>query len=110
MLVHGARLSGLGACLIALTALTCACNRTSPVEKGCEPAIVTADSVAMRVWPMACEPVRPASLRREATLSGSPTPLKISIDWPWLRTVAAGTLSISHLRATSPSPFVLRMA
>ncbi len=71
--------------------------------------MVTADSVAMRVWPMACEPRRSDSLRRSAIRLGSPTPLKISIDCPWLSTVASGTLSISHLRAASPSPLVLRM-
>ena len=41
---------------------------------------------------------------------GSPTPLKISIDLPWLSTVASGTLSISHLRAAAPSPSVLKIA
>ena len=64
----------------------------------------------MRVWPMACEPFRAANLSRLAILLGSPTPLKISIDCPWLSTVASGTLSISHFRAASPSPLVLKIA
>ena len=41
---------------------------------------------------------------------GLPTPLKISIDWPWLSTIASGKLSISHVRAVSPRPVVRKIA
>ena len=30
----------------------CTRHWSAPVEKGCAPSVVTADSVAMRVWPM----------------------------------------------------------
>jgi hypothetical protein len=52
--------------------------------------------------------------RRQLEPLGDPVgiadPLKISIDCPWLSTVASGTLSISHLRAAPPSPLVLKIA
>ena len=31
-------------------------------QKGCEPAVVTALSVAMRVWPMTCVPRMPGEI------------------------------------------------
>ena len=44
-------------------------------EKGCEPAVVTLLSVAIRVWPSACVPWRSSSAKRVANALGRPTSL-----------------------------------
>ena len=107
---RGARASRAAGC--GSTASRCARGRCpSPVEKGCAPAIVTA---RLGRHAGVADGVRAAARRRaraaRRSASGSPTPLKISIDCPWLSTVASGTLSISHLRAAPPSPAVLKIA
>ncbi len=39
-------------------------HRSSPVENGCEPSVVTFDSVAIRVWPSAWLPLSSANAKR----------------------------------------------
>ena len=46
---------------------------SAPVENGCAPAVVTALSVAMRVWPMPWVPLMPDGSKRLATSAGKPT-------------------------------------
>ena len=53
-----------------------------PVEKGWLCSVVTALSVAMRVWPMAWLPAMSASSKRRTTSRGRPFSLKISIVLP----------------------------
>ena len=71
------------------------------MEKGCAPSVVTADSVAMRVWPIACVPAIVARPNRCATWSGRPTSLKISMRLPLPTTVSSGMAAIFARTAVS---------
>ena len=53
----------------------CTRQRSSPVLKGCAPSVVTALSVAMRVWPMAWLPATRGTPNRDSTSAGSPASL-----------------------------------
>jgi hypothetical protein len=52
--------------------------------------VVTALSVAMRVWPRACDPFKSRSLNRSTTSLGRPFSLKISMVLPALMTFRSG--------------------
>ena len=65
--------------------------------------VVTADSVAMRVWPMPCVPAMVVSAKRAATSRGRPTSLKISMRLP-----APTTRNPGDGRPASRAPFVRR--
>ena len=62
----------------------CTKQRSAAGENGCECWVVTADSVAMRVWPMAWYPVRDLMPYRSQISLGEPTSLKTSSDSPQL--------------------------
>ena len=79
----------------------CTRQRSRPVENGCECSVVTALSVAMRVWPTACEPWKPARSKAPATSSGRPFSLKISMVSPMPIRRTSGWRSASALRIAS---------
>ena len=79
----------------------CTRHWSEPVENGCAPIVVTADSVAMRVWPIPWLPPILATSKRAATSLGRPTSLKISIDSPADMTFTFGRRCASAVRAAS---------
>ncbi|MCY1420708.1 hypothetical protein D9M71_363380 [compost metagenome] len=72
------------------------------MENGWLPSMVTALSVAMRVWPMMWLPFMFASLKRSAISAGRPMPLRISMLCPALMMRTCGASSASAAR-TAPS-------
>ncbi len=72
--------------------------------------MVTADSVAMRVWPRAWVPFSSRSAKAETTSAGSPTSLKISIVSPELTTPTSGWVSRSQARSSVNGTSPRRMA
>ena len=53
-------------------------------------AKVTADSVAIRVWPTPCQPCAPLSCQDSVSVAGSPTPLSTARSAPKPATRASG--------------------
>ena len=72
--------------------------------------MVTALSVAMRVWPMMWLPFILASEKRSAISFGRPMPLRISMLWPTLITRTVGASSASTARTAASSALVLSTA
>ncbi len=60
----------------------CTRHMSAAAVKGCECSVVTALSVAMRVWPIACEPAIATTSYLAVTVAGRPTSLKTSIASP----------------------------
>ena len=71
------------------------------MENGCAPAVVTFDSVAIRVWPRPCEPAIPSSPKRATNSRGSIASLNISIRRPALTTCRCGRSASSRSASAS---------
>ena len=73
-------------------------------QKGWEWATSTSDSVAIRVWPMAWLPSKPAKGDERSTSFASPTSFTISIERPIEKTSTCGSASTWSVRSPrSPS-------
>ena len=79
----------------------CTRQRSIPVENGCECSVVTALSVAIRVWPSAWVPAVASRPKRRITASGRPTSLNTSMRSPNPKMATSGRCRASQARRSS---------
>jgi hypothetical protein len=79
-------------------------QRSSPVENGCAPSVVTRLSVAIRVWPSPWVADSDGSPKRSTNPRGSPVSLKISIRVPALMIRSCGCSARIRASTSAASP------